>query len=160
MSVLIIDRLEVGPERVEAVVHTSDPALTRTSAVSGIAEKALELLPGLARHTCENGSAHGMVAELADTEIPHLFEHIVVECMALAGSPRTLRAETSWDFARDGQHVYRVRFAYDNDLVALAAMRGALGIVDWLAGVSADKPDIAGIVEALCAARVSPAMRA
>lgn len=152
MRALEIERIDVGPEQLEAVVR-AEPAYARTSAVPGVADRALALLPGLVRHTCENGTSHGVVAELADTETPHLLEHVAVELMALAGSPRTLRAETVWDFARYGAHVYRVRIAYDNDLVALGALRDGLRIVDWLLGVTAEQPDVEAIVVALREAR-------
>ena len=148
MRALEIERIDVGPEQLEAVVR-ADAAYARTSVAAGVSDRALALLPGLVRHTCENGTDHGILAELADTETPHLLEHIAVECMALAGSPRTLRAETVWDFARDGLHVYRVRLSYDLDLVALGALREGLGIVDWLMGLSADKPNVAAIVASL-----------
>lgn len=122
----------VEKEFVEAVVRLEDSTLARTSAVPGLAERALQLLPGLRRHTCENGSAHGIAAELGDTETPHLLEHLAVELMALSGSPRTLKGETAWDFSADGTGVYRVRLAYDHDLVALGALKAGAGIVDWL----------------------------
>ena len=153
MGVLFIERVEVGSDHIDALVRVMNPALARTSAVSGLAERALDLLPGLSRHSCENGTAHGIVAELADTETPHLLEHVVVECMALAGSPRSLHAETVWDFARDGRGVYHVRLAYDDDLVALASLRGAAGIVDWLMGQATEPPDVDTIVESARAAR-------
>ena len=148
MGVLSIERIDVGPERLEALVRAA-PSLSRTSAVAGVAERAVALLPGLVRHTCENGTAHGILAELADTETPHLLEHIAVELMALAGSPRSLRAETAWDFARDGAHTYRVALSYDDDLVALGALRDGLGIVDWLMGESAEQPDVDALVTSL-----------
>lgn len=148
MTALSIDHIEVGADRLEAIVR-AEPALERTTQVDGVATRALDLLPGLARHTCENGTAHGIVAELADTETAHLLEHVAVECMALAGSPRTLRAETAWDFARDGAHVYRLRMAYDIDLVALGALRAGVHIVDWLVGVAAERPDLETIVAGL-----------
>lgn len=154
MTALSIDRIEVGPERIEAVVR-AEPSLARTSVAAGLPTRALDLLPGLVRHTCENGTAHGIVAELADTETAHLLEHVAVECMALSGSPRTLRAETLWDFARDGSHVYRVRMAYDIDLVALGALREGLGIVDYLMGLPAEKPDVDAIVVLLRRARTA-----
>lgn len=156
MAALSIESIEVGPERLEALVR-ADPQLAATSAVPGVAERALELLPGLARHTCENGSAHGIVAELADTETAHLLEHVTVELMALAGSPRTLRAETVWDFARDGREVYRVRIAFDDDLVALGALREGLHIVDWLLSPTAERPDIDHVVATLSLARATEA---
>jgi hypothetical protein len=152
VTALSIDRIEVGPERVEALVR-AEPSLARTSAAAGLPARALELLPGLVRHTCENGTSHGMVAELADTETAHLLEHVAVECMALSGSPRTLRAETRWDFARDGSHVYRVRMAYDVDLVALGALTEGLRIVDYLMSLPAEKPDVDAIVAVLRRAR-------
>jgi hypothetical protein len=145
---LSIDRIEVGPDRLEALVRAK-PDRERTGQVEGVAERALELLPGLSRHTCENGTAHGIAAELADTETAHLLEHVAVECMALAGSPRTLRAETEWDFARDGVHVYRIRMAYDHDLVALGALRAGLHIVDWLMDAAPSPPDVQVIVAGL-----------
>ena len=136
MRALEIERIDVGAEQLEAVVR-AEPAFARTSVVADVADRALALLPGLVRHTCENGTSHGIVAELADTETPHLLEHVAVELMALAGSPRTLRAETVRDFARDGAHVYRVRLSYDDDLVALGALREGVGIVDWFLGLTA-----------------------
>jgi hypothetical protein len=156
VGALAIQRIDVGPEVIEAVVR-AEPALACTSASPGLAKRAVELLPGLRRHTCENGSCHGIVGEMAHTETPHLFEHIAVEFMALAGSPRSLRAETVWDFARDGLHVYRVRLAYDHDLVALASMRASISMVDWLMGVLPERPDIDAIVSSLQAARTSEA---
>lgn len=156
MGALTIGRIDVGPDSIEAVVH-AQPALANTSASPGLPGRALNLLPGLARHTCENGSSHGMIAELASTETPHLLEHVAVECMALSGSPRSLSAETVWDFAADGPHVYRVRLAYDIDLVALGALREGLGVVDWLMGLPAEKPDVDTIVAHLREARLAGA---
>lgn len=149
MGVLKIERVEVGPERIEALVRVRDRASARTSSVPGLAPRALALLPGLARHTCENGSAHGHVAELADTELPHLLEHVACELMALSGSPRSLRGETAWDFAADGAGVYRVRLAYDDDLVALGALRSGADVVEWLCEPVGEAPDVDDIAARL-----------
>jgi hypothetical protein len=148
VSALTIERVDVGAERLEAFVR-AEPSLERTTGIADVATRALDLLPGLVRHTCENGTAHGMVAELADTETAHLLEHVAVELMALSGSPRTLPAETAWDFARDGAHVYRVRLTYDVDLAALGALRAGLSVVDWLMGVAAERPDAETLVAGL-----------
>lgn len=153
MTALQIERIEVGPERVEALVRVADRALSRTGSSPGLSDRALGLLPGLARHTCENGSAHGCVAELADTETPHLLEHVACELMALSGSPRSLRGETAWDFSADGPGVFRVRLAYDDDLACLGALRNGLDVVDWLLDPSGDRPDIDRVAEELAAVR-------
>jgi hypothetical protein len=147
MVFLLIERVDVGPEFVEAIVRVPSDAPSRTSAVPGLAELALALLPGLARHTCENGSAHGIVSELANTETPHLLEHVAFELMALAGSPRSLRGATSWDFPADGRGVFRVRLGYDDDLVALGALREGLAVCEWLVAQNgAEAPDVDAIV--------------
>jgi cyanophycin synthetase len=150
MTVLVIERVDVSPGRVEALVRVPEGEPVRTRLSLGLAERALALLPGLRRHTCENGSAHGIAAELADTETPHLLEHVAFELMALSGSPRTLRGETAWDFSADGRGVFRVRLGYDDDLVALGALRAAVGVCEWLLlPDAAEKPDVEATVTLL-----------
>jgi hypothetical protein len=153
VGALRIERVEVKPDIVEAFVRVTDRAFARTSASKGLPERALELLPGLSRHTCENGSAHGHVAELADTETPHLLEHVACELMALAGSPRTLRARTAWDFTIDGPGVYRVLLGYDDDLVCLGALRNGVDVVDWLFHPDRERPDVDRVVAELAVVR-------
>ena len=97
---------------IEALVRVSERRFMRSSAVPGLAEELLRRFPGLRRHRCECGSAHGIEAELADTELPHLLEHVALELMVLEGAPRALRGETRWDFAADGSGVFRVSLAY------------------------------------------------
>jgi hypothetical protein len=151
-SALLIERVEVGASRIEAVVCVPDPAHLRTTAYPGLASRAIALLPGLVRHRCECGSAHGIEAELADTEMAHLLEHVALELAALAGSPRDLRGDTSWDFARDGRGVFHVSLEFDDDLVVLGALTAAAGMVDGLLG-RAELPDVATLVEGLRAQR-------
>lgn len=158
MSVLSIERIEVGERTVEALVKVADVSQMRTSSVPGLAEKALMLLPGLARHSCTNDDGRSFTAELGNTEAPHLLEHVACELMALAGSPRSLHGDTSWDFARDGRGVFQVRLEYDDDFVALAALREAVSLVDWLYGC-APRPDIDHVVERLKAHREEPPAR-
>lgn len=153
MGALRVERIQVSPERVEALVRVTDREFARTSSCPDLAARALDLLPGLSRHTCENGSAHGHVAELADTETPHLLEHVACELMALSGSPRSLRGETSWDFSEDGPGVYRVRLAYDDDLVCLGALRYGVDVVEWLLDPSGQRPDVPGVVAELALVR-------
>jgi hypothetical protein len=69
---------------------------------------------------------------MADTELPHLLEHVAVELMALSGSPVTLGGRTEWDFRRDGHGVFHVLLEYDDDLVAIGALKEATAILDWL----------------------------
>jgi len=148
VNVLSIERVEVAEKDIRAVVRVRDLGLMRTSAATGLVARALELLPGLERHSCENDAHVRFADELADTEAPHLLEHVAVELMALAGSPRALPARTSWDFSADGRGVFRLQLAYDDDLVALGALKEADLICDWLYGCGV-KPDVPAIAERL-----------
>lgn len=127
-----IERIDVGGASLTALVRVPEGVPMRTSQFSGVTDRALGLLPGLRRHTCENGTPRGMARELGDTETPHLLEHVAFELMALSGSPRTLHGNTEWDFSRDGRGVFWVTLEFDDDLVALAALQEGVPIVSWL----------------------------
>jgi hypothetical protein len=127
-----ITSTNVSPELLEASLVFDPGEPLRTSEVPGLAAAALEVLPGLKGHRCRNGSALGFAEELEDTELAHLVEHATLEVMAMAGSPETLRGATSWDFAAEGPRTFRVRVAWDDDLVALGSLRCACGLVSAL----------------------------
>jgi hypothetical protein len=150
---LSVERVCVGEGRVEALVRVDAGTPLRTSAIPDLMQEVLRLLPGIARHRCECGSAHGIVAELGDTELAHLLEHVALELMALSGSPRSLRGETVWDFAEDGHGVFRVVLEYDDDLVALGALSEAATIVNRLVDDPTVSLDVASSAARLVAAR-------
>ncbi len=127
-----VDSVTVHTDRVEAVLAFGTTPL-RTSAVEGLRERSLELLPGLARHRCRHAEGRPLTEELADTEFAHLFEHVALELMVLAGSPRTLTGETRWDWDHDPKGTFRVSLQYDDDLACLGAVKGASSIVRSLA---------------------------
>lgn len=94
----------------ELVVVIPPGAPRTTHAYPGCADDVVRSYPNIVRHRCASGSAHGIRAELAQTEVAHLIEHVVIEQLVQRGIPRAgLSGETAWDFQRDGQGVYRVR---------------------------------------------------
>lgn len=129
-----VHSMTVCADRIDVLVDVGDAEMLRTTADESIAGRALSLLPGLERHVCDNGDGKTFAEELADTEVPHLFEHVVMELMAKAGSPRSLKGETSWDFKRDGHGIFRVSFEYDDDLVCLGAIKAADKVMCYLTG--------------------------
>jgi hypothetical protein len=143
-----VERVTVGEASLTAVVRFEPGEPLRTSAYPELPSRALVLLPGLAKHRCDNDEGAAFTDELRDTEIAHLLEHVACELMALAGSPRTLRGETEWDAARDGKGVFRVTLAFDDDLVALGALKAAAEVVRGLAADEA-AADVAATVERL-----------
>ncbi|MCE5191555.1 MAG: hypothetical protein LLG08_07340 [Actinomycetia bacterium] len=129
-----VHSVTVCADRVDVIVDVGDAEALRTTSDSAIAERAVALLPGLDNHACRNGGDRTFSEEISDTEVPHLFEHVVMELMALAGSPRSLKGETSWDFKRDGHGIFRVSFEYDDDLVCLGAIKAASRVMGYLTG--------------------------
>lgn len=146
---LAVESIEVGAKRIQARIRVDAPGALTTRAWPGMAQRLWALLPGLERHSCDNDTGASFRQELADTEIAHCVEHVAAELMALSGSPRTLRAETSWDFEADGHGVYRVTFDYDDDLAALGALKEAVVLVEWAASPSGDAPDAEKIASRL-----------
>ncbi|MBN1192901.1 MAG: hypothetical protein JXA36_04325 [Coriobacteriia bacterium] len=150
-----VHSVTVCSDRVDVVVQVDSATAMRTSADSSIAHRALQVLPGLARHRCFNDDGRTFAEELADTEVPHLFEHVVLELMAGSGSPRSLKGETFWDFKRDGRGVFRVSLEYDDDLVCLGAIKAADELVSYIVN-GGEPPDIRARTDGLVALRGWP----
>jgi len=127
-----VEHISVGEREVDVVVRFAAEEPLRSSAYPELPARLLELLPKLALHDCENDRGRPFVAEVGDTELAHVFEHVTLELMAQAGSPRTTRAATSWDFRRDGRGVFHVAIAYDDDLVSLGAIKLADAVLRHL----------------------------
>lgn len=142
----------VCPDTIDVTVTVGDGDPLRTSADSAIPKRAIEALPGLLTHRCENDKHAAFAEELGDTEVPHLFEHVVLELMARSGSPRSLRGETSWDFRTHGRGVFRVSLEYDDDLVCLGAIKLAEQVMEFVLRAE-DLPELPSEVERLAALR-------
>ncbi len=136
-----VHSITVCPDRVDVLVRVEAERMMRTSLDEAIAGRALAVLPGLADHRCFNDAGRSFAEELADTEVPHLFEHVVLELMAEAGSPRSLKGETAWDFRRDGRGVFRVSLEYDDDLVCLGAIKSAGRLIRYILE-GGEQPDV------------------
>jgi hypothetical protein len=137
-----IDAVSVAPDAVEALVVFEPGEPLRTSEHPGAGDRALALLPGLRGHACENDEGRPFSEELGDTELAHLLEHAALEIAAMAGSSPTLHGRTEWDFRQEGRGVFHVRLAYDDDLVALGALKAAERAVAWCVSGEGVAPDV------------------
>lgn len=149
MSTVTIERIDVGERCLEALVRVPEASMRTASAAPGLRRRCEELLPGLDRHSCRNDAGKRFADESEDTETAHLLEHVACELMALAGSPRSLQGETAWDFTRDGRGVFLVRLEFDDDVVALGALKEAVKVVEWLLTGLSPRPDVDAAVERL-----------
>lgn len=119
--------------RIDLGEHATDTA-------SGeVADRLLELLPGLHRHHCSLGRPGGFVERLrSGTRLGHVIEHVALELQVEAGSPAS-RGKTRAVRELDG--VYDVLFAYQDEQVGRLAGRLAIETVARLAGIVAEGLD-------------------
>lgn len=119
------------------------------------AERALDLLPNLARHICVNSASNDRFGEeLEGTELPHLLEHIIIELQGKAhaaisqGQGASLTGHTSWLEEPDvtspqGYALMRTSVSFANDFMALAATKASLDLIAWICDPSVSaRPDI------------------
>jgi hypothetical protein len=148
-----VETTSIHPRRAELTVTFLPGEPLRTSDVPGAAGRAMGVLPGLRGHSCDNGAGATFADEMGDTEFAHLLEHAALEIMALAGAPDTLRGATAWDFARDGEGVFRIRLQHDDAVTFEDAVALAGEAVEWAAGRRDAPPDVESVVRRMQRAR-------
>ena len=101
-----------------------------------------KLLPQLATQHCYNDEGFSFRREAQATEIPHLFEHLIIEIQnqVRRGIGAPLSGETRWNWTIDPRGLFYVTVDYDNELVALGAIRLAENVINAL-----DSRDLARI---------------
>lgn len=125
---MAIESLRVKADRVVAMVRVTD--VHRANTTPHIAQAAIEAMPDLPIHTCVNGVGPTLGAVLADTPLPHLLEHVVVELQVAAcpNPDRIFTGATRWVNRREG--LAQVEVSYADDIVCLRAFRDAMELVD------------------------------
>ncbi len=104
-------------------VEMPDPDCFLTSQVPHLPRALFRVLPSMAMHTCHNDNGISFRKECQCTEIPHLFEHLVLELQAQAQSIAWLRGETEWDWLVNPRGYYVVTVDYDNELLVIGAIK-------------------------------------
>jgi hypothetical protein len=111
--------------RIKLTVEMPDPDRFLTSQVPHVPRGLFRMLPRLGKHTCHNDRGVSFKQECRQTEIPHLFEHLIIELQLQAQQQETdyLTGETEWDWQVDPRGYYHVYVDYDNELLAVGAIR-------------------------------------
>lgn len=99
-----ISRLTFFPRHTRFTVRF--PHRLYSSQVPRIAERLLRTLPSLAEHRCQNRHGLPFVEELEDSELGHVFEHVVLELLADRGI--YTRGQTTWNWDRDPIGTYQI----------------------------------------------------
>ena len=108
----------------------SDPNRYSTEHAPHIPRLLFKLFPHLTRHRCDNDSGFTFRKECRATEIPHLFEHLIIELQGQVQRSRVLKGETQWNWRIDPRGRFHVYVDYENELLVLGAIRLAERIIN------------------------------
>jgi len=106
-----------------------------TDTLPGFTERLLELLPGVANHSCSRGKRGGFAERLREgTWLGHVTEHTALQLQQEAGAD--VRRGKTRGAGKPGQ--YNVIYGYSDERVGLAAGRLAVRVVNDLVAPSPD----------------------
>ncbi len=123
-----------APCRATLVVEMLETEAFTTEGRPHIPRILFKLLPQMASQHCFNDEGLSFRREAQATEIPHLFEHLIIEIQnqVRRGIGVPLSGETCWNWTVDPRGLFYVTVDYDNELVALGAIRLAESVINSL----------------------------
>ena len=145
----VVEILFYDKNRVKLVVEMSDPNRFSTEHAPHIPRLLFKLFPHLARHRCENENGFTFRKESRSTEIPHLFEHLIIELQGQVQKTRILKGETQWNWRIDPRGRFHVYVDYENEMLVLGAIRLAERIINALDDRRVEDIDLKREVEKL-----------
>lgn len=138
----IVEILFYDANKVKLVVEMPDPDRCTTDHSPHLPVSLFRLFPHLAHHKCHNGNGYSFRREAMSTEIPHLLEHLIIELQAQAKHHEVLKGETQWNWRVDPRGTFHVHVEYENEQLALAAIRLAERMVNAVDGGDVEAIDI------------------
>ena len=120
--------------RVRLVVEIPETEALTTAEAPRIPRILFRLFPHMAAQRCHNDGGYSFRREAQATEIPHLFEHLILEIQnqVRRGVGLPFAGETSWNWTVDPRGRFYVTVDYDNEIVALGAVRLAERVINAL----------------------------
>ncbi len=128
----VVEILFYNSNRVKLVVEMPDPNCYSTKHAPHIPKLLFKLFPHLSTHRCDNDKGFTFRQECRSTEIPHLFEHLIIELQGQVLGSGVLRGETQWNWRVDPKGRFHVYVEYTNELLVLGAIRVAERIIQAL----------------------------
>ena len=130
--------------RATLIVEMPETAPFTTEGRPHIPRILFKLLPQMASQHCFNDDGLSFRREAQATEIPHLFEHLIIEIQNLVrrGVGEPFSGETRWNWTVDPRGRFYVTVDYDNEMVALGAIRLAEGLINALDGRDIARVDL------------------
>lgn len=120
-------RYSVRADRIVADIALSEECPHNT--YYALSKKITQDFPNLPRHACVNERGKTFAAVMYDTPLPHLLEHMVVDLQVRrSDTTQTFTGTSEWVCEQNGRA--RVEVSFADDLVALAAFRDAIDVLN------------------------------
>lgn len=121
-------RVRVRPDRVEVLVAVAAKRYAQTD--EALIAECLYHASTLGQHACRNDVGQVFAAVMKSTSTPHLLEHLVIDAQTRAAKDpdRVFTGTTQW--SAEDELLANVAFSYEDDLVALDALKGALAFLN------------------------------
>jgi hypothetical protein len=148
----VVEILFYDRHKVKLVVEMADPDRYTTECAPHIPRMLFKLLPHLASHRCDNDNGYTFKKESRATEIPHLFEHLIIELQGQVQKTRVLRGETQWNWRIDPKGRFHVYVDYENEMLVLGAIRLAERVINSLDSHNVEEIEIDTEIDKLRAA--------
>ncbi|MCC6445857.1 MAG: hypothetical protein IT210_20685 [Armatimonadetes bacterium] len=145
----IVEILFYGEKQVKLVVEMPEPGRYTTIESPHLSKLLFRAFPHMTRHRCHNDIRASFKREARATEIPHLFEHLTMELQAQARPGTNLKGETQWNWRIDPVGRFHVYLNYENELLALGAIRLAERIINALDSHQIERVDTSAEIEKL-----------
>lgn len=97
---------------VDLVMHFPNPTYYNTKNLSQTIPLLSKHLPQIFYHKCMNDKQLSFLTEVKNTEVAHLFEHILLEYLiqfrALSNREVTYTGETTWNWLTEPQGIFHI----------------------------------------------------
>lgn len=121
---VVIEHVRVERGRLSLRVRLDSRFPVQTDAF--LAQMAVRLHPALPYHACINGRGPTFASVVADTSLPHLFEHLIIDAQtADPHTPADARFVGTTRWINKASGIAQIEVSFIDDLVALQAIRDA-----------------------------------
>jgi hypothetical protein len=135
--------IEFPPEgQMKLTVQMPEAGSFTTQGLPHLPKRLFRLFPQLTRHKCENDFGYSFRQECRNTELPHLLEHLIIEMQSQAEPHGVLRGHTVWDWKTDPRGRFHVYVDYDNEILAVAAVRLAERVIKAIDAREMERVDV------------------
>lgn len=103
------------------------PHIRNTKQIAGFSDRCLSHHPHLKFHLCDNDKCQSFPEELKETELAHVFEHVLLDLIGEKDKEiRRIKGYTSWDWRKSERNTYEIHLHYTEKEIMSEALTDAI----------------------------------